>query len=228
MPKNFANTQDIVDIENIRDKTVVLKDGSLRQIVMVDGINFALKSEAEQNVITMAYQNFINSIDFPIQIVVHSRKINIEKYLENLAEYEEKETSPILKNQAEEYREFVRDFVEKNPIMEKVFLVVVPFTPVSLAAEAGGVISKFLPFFGQKKDTEEQKRSEEEKERAFRESLAQLEQRTNQVLEGLLAIGLDSKVLDDNELVELFYNFYNPGTIEKKGMTMPAEENNKK
>lgn len=224
MPKNFANAQDIVGIENIRDKTVVLKDGSLRQIVMVGGINFALKSDAEQNVITMAYQNFINSLDFPIQIVIHSRKVNIEKYLENLAEYGERETSPLLKNQAEEYREFVRGFVEKNPIMEKVFLVVVPFTPVSIAAETGGAISKFLPFFKKKSPkAEEQKRSEEEKETAFRESLAQLEQRTNQVLEGLLAIGLDTKILDDNELVELFYNFYNPETIEKKVVTPPME-----
>ena len=226
MPKNFANAQDIVDIENIRDKTVVLKDGSLRQVVMVGGINFALKSDAEQGVITMAYQNFINSLDFPIQIVIHSRKVNIEKYLENLAGYGEHETSPLLKNQAEEYREFVRGFVEKNPIMEKVFLVVVPFTPVSLAAETGGTISKFLPFF-KKKSPEEQKRSAEEKEVVFTESRAQLEQRTNQVLEGLLAVGLDTQILDDNELVELFYNFYNPETIEKKGMALPTENNKK-
>ena len=122
MPGNFASAQDLVSVDEIREDVVLLKDGSLRQVVMVGGVNFALKSDTEQNLITSAYQNFLNGIDFPLQIVVHSRKVNIEKYLDGLARYSAEEVSPLLQNQAEEYREFIRGFVQKNAIMEKTFL----------------------------------------------------------------------------------------------------------
>src|SRR5258708_11607750 len=102
MPTGFGNSQDLVAIKEIREGTVILKDGGLRQIVMVSGMNFALKSTVEQEIITNAYQNFLNSVDFPLQIIVHSRKINIEKYLSTLAEWSDRETSPILKSQGSE------------------------------------------------------------------------------------------------------------------------------
>ena len=78
--QDFGNSLDLVNIKEIRDDTVILKDGGMRQIIMVGGVNFALKSETEQNIMTQAYQTFLNGIDFPLQIVVHSRKVNIDKY----------------------------------------------------------------------------------------------------------------------------------------------------
>jgi hypothetical protein len=142
-----GNSLDLVDIKEIRQNTVIVKDGSLRQIVMVGGVNFSLKSETEQNIITQGYQTFLNSIDFPLQILIHSRKVNIEKYIEALRARKEIEQSPILQNQIDEYSKFVEGFVEKNAIMEKVFLVVVSFYPTSILPSA----NKPDPFPGEEK-----------------------------------------------------------------------------
>jgi len=214
----FGNSQDLVDIQEIHDNTVVLKSGALRQIIMVGGINFALKSEVEQNIITQGYQNFLNGIDFSLQIIVHSRKVNIEKYLDGLSQYSSQETSVLLQNQAEEYREFIRGFIQKNAIMEKVFLVVVPFQPVSLPTQTS--VENMIPFMKKKGGDEKLK---EETLAHFAENLAQLKQRANQIVEGLFAIGLEAVILNDEQLVELFYNFYNPETIEKEGINLPKQ-----
>src|SRR5580693_2685029 len=98
----FGNSLDLVDIEEIRGNIVILKVGSLKQIVMVGGVNFALKSELEQNIITQGYQNFLNGIDFPLQIVIHSRKVNIDIYIQGLLARKDLEESPLLKNQIDE------------------------------------------------------------------------------------------------------------------------------
>lgn len=227
MPKNAANTQDLVEIENIQENTVVLKDGSLRQVVMVGGINFYLKSEEEQNLIAQAYQNFLNSLNFQIQIVIHSRKINIERYLQNLDEYKAKEQSTLLQDQISEYQEFIRRFVSDNAIMSKTFFVIVPFYPLSAsvpAKEAGGFLSS-LPFLRKKTPPKKEEASAEEQEaqKKFKENLLQLSQRVNQVVEGLAQVGLEGVVLNDEQLLELFYNFYNPETVEREKITMPKE-----
>lgn len=208
----FGNSQDLVEIDDIKQSTLILRDGSFRQIIMVGGINFSLKSEEEQNALILAYQNFLNSVDFPMQIMVHSRKINVDKYLEDLDKRMREEPSPLLQNQISEYRQFIREFVAENAIMEKSFLVVVPWYPVSLAATTGGVFSN-LPFLGRKKDEAKDKAAAEEN---FRENHEQLSQRSNQVLQGLQAVGLEAVILSDEELLELFYNFYNPGTTERQ------------
>lgn len=218
--KNLANTQDLVEIEEIRDNTVILKDGSLRQIVMVSGLNFALKSETEQNIITASYQTFLNGLDFQIHIVVHSRKINIEKYLLSLEERKQHEQSALLQNQIAEYQEFVAGFVRENAIMEKSFFVVVPWKAIHVPGSGG--LGGGLPFM--KKDAAAASKKREDELENFAENVKQLEQRVEQVVEGLSALDLDAVVLNDQELVQLFYNFYNPETIEKKdmGVIFPA------
>jgi type IV secretory pathway VirB4 component len=218
-----GNSLDLVDIKEIRQNTVIVKDGSLRQIVMVGGVNFSLKSETEQNIITQGYQTFLNSIDFPLQILIHSRKVNIEKYIEALRARKEIEQSPILQNQIDEYSKFVEGFVEKNAIMEKVFLVVVSFYPTSILPSANKVTS-LIPFLGKKKEDPATKaRREEELAKMFGENLAQLNQRTSQATGGLLNIGLEATVLEDEQLIELFYNFYNPQTVERQKAPMVRE-----
>jgi len=220
---DLGNSLDLVNIKNIRDNTVMMKDGGMRQIVMVGGVNFALKSETEQNIITQGYQSFLNGIDFPLQIVVHSRKVNIEKYTDELMARKDAEESPLLQSQIDEYVEFIKGFVQKNAIMEKTFLVVVPFFPVSLAGAAKSARG-FLPFLNKKKSVDEAAKDAEEDERIFLENLAQLNQRVAQVMSGLLGIGLEATVLNDQALVELFYNFYNPQTIERKNISLPHGE----
>ncbi len=218
--QNVGNSLDLVDIKEINGNVVVMKDGSLRQIAMIAGVNFALKSEEEQTLIVQAYQNFLNSVDFPLQIIIHSRKVNIDAYLQNLLHRKENESSPLLQSQIDEYVSFIREFIEKNAIMEKTFLIVVPFYPTGGAMSgtkkaASGMFSSLL---GSKKPTIEPGATlspTDETSHAFKENVEQLSQRTGQIVSGITSIGLDASILEGQELVELFYNFYNPQTIER-------------
>jgi type IV secretory pathway VirB4 component len=216
--QDLGNSLDLVDIKGIRDNIVILKDNSLRQIVMVGGVNFALKSETEQTILTQAYQTFLNAVEFPLQILIHSRKVNIDKYIEGLLKRKDAEPSAILQNQIDEYSEFVKGFVAKNAIMEKTFLVVVPFYPLgsSLPGSGNGLLDG-IPFLGKKKspDAAAAAKTQEAADKSFSENVGQLTQRTSQVVAGLLGIGLETTVLGNQELIELFYNFYNPQTVER-------------
>lgn len=223
----FGNSLDLVDIQEIKQNAIIMKDGSIKQIVMVGGLNFALKSDTEQKIITEGYQNFLNSLDFPLQIVIHSRKVNIDKYVESLVARKDSEESPLLKSQIDEYAEFIRGFVQKNAIMEKTFLVVVPFYPIGSIASQKKSLLDAIPFFGGKKDAKktgggaDAKPEDKEAEQAFRENMAQLTQRTGQVMSELLNIGLEVTTLENDALIELFYNFYNPQTVERENITVP-------
>jgi type IV secretory pathway VirB4 component len=214
MNNNFGDTKELIEIKEIKYDTVILKNGGLRQIIVVGGINFALKSEEEQNIIIQAYQDFLNSLEFPIQIVIHSRKINIEKYLNYLKEQEKNESSELLKNQMDEYIEFIRGFVKENAIMTKTFFVVVPYFSIDITSETKNVISK-ISFLSSKNN---QSNSSANQNQSLIESINQLNQRTNDIIEGLAAIGLDAVRLGNEELLELFYNYYNPETIEKESV----------
>ena len=122
MKKEAQPTQDLVDVEDIKNETIILKNGSICRVLMVSGINLELKSEEEQNAVIFSYQGFLNSLDFPVQFLVHSRKLNIEGYLEEISRRKESETNELLKNQVAEYSEFIRSFVESNAVMSKNFL----------------------------------------------------------------------------------------------------------
>lgn len=213
MASNAANSQDLVDIADIRDGIVLLKAGGMCRVVMVGGTNFALKSEEEQNVMVQAYQNFLNSLDYQIQIVVHSRKVNIERYLSLLDARRSNEPSGLLRNQMTEYQDFVRNFVSQFAIMRKIFLVVVPFYPATTPTASS--ITSSLPFFGRKANAEEDKRSADEQ---FKENAGQLQQRVDAVVEGLHQINLETTVLSNQELIELYYNFYNPDSVERENV----------
>lgn len=206
----MTRTQDFIDVKAIDDGVVLLKNGSLRKIVMVDGLNFDLKSEEEQNTIIYAYQNFINSLDFSVQIFVHSRKLNVDDYLHSLNERLEVETNDLLKRQIADYTEFIGDFVEKNAVMTKSFFVVIPFDPI-LVPKVGDI----LPKFGDKTKNEAVKTVPQPPtiQPSHRE---QLTQRVEQVTNALRGVGLRAVALEDHELIELLYNFYNPRTIEKE------------
>jgi len=226
--QNAGNSLDLVDIKEIRGNVVIVKDGSLRQIVMVGGVNFALKSDAEQTLIVQAYQNFLNSIDFALQIVVHSRKVNIDAYIETLSHRKDAETSPLLQSQIDEYVNFIKEFIEKNSIMEKSFLVVVPFYPAgnAIAGTTKAAAGAFSSILGGKKKALPQNaapKTDEEADRILKENVEQLAQRTGQVVAGVTSIGLDASVLENQELIELFYNFYNPQTVER-GTIGPSQK----
>lgn len=202
-----TRTQNFVDVKEIRDGVVVLKNGGLRQIVIVDGTNFDLKSEEEQNAIIYAYQNFLNSLDFSIQTFIHSRKLNIGDYLETLKKRGEDEQSDLLKKQIADYAGFIKTFVDTNAVMTKSFFVVVPFDPI--------VVPGTKEILHRHKTTQATTEVPEISiEPSHREQLAQ---RVEQIISGLRGVGLRAVALEDHELAELLYNFYNPRTVEKNG-----------
>jgi len=206
-----AKTQDLVDIKTIENGVVVLKNGELRKIIMVDGINFDLKSNEEQDVILYAYQNLVNSLDFSIQINIHSRKLNTDGYIESLNKKLDKETNELIKTQLVDYIEFIKSFVETNDIMSKNFFVIVPYEPMIIPGTKKEVSSKFLG----KSSTP--RSSEEDGERINKTHLMHLQQRTDEVITNLRQIGLRAVSLEDPELLEVYYDYYNPSAIEKHG-----------
>ncbi|MDP3901643.1 MAG: hypothetical protein Q8Q37_01535 [bacterium] len=207
-------TQQFVDIKEIRGGVLFLKNGGLRKILMVSGVNFDLKSEEEQNLIIFSYQNFINGLNFSLQTLVHSRKLNIETYLNKLDTRKSEETNELLKNQIGEYQQFIRSFIKDNAIMEKSFFVIVPFDSVQLAQVGQKLSDKLFGLLSFKK-TAKQPVENTEEEKIQMHNIEQLEQRVSQVISGLGQIGLASASLNNEQIVELFYNLYNPQSIEK-------------
>lgn len=214
MAQQTRSTQEFVDIKDIRNGTIHLKKGGLRKVLIVNGINFDLKSQKEQQIILNGFQNFLNTLDFSVQFFIHSRKVNISSYLNKVRKREEQETNELLKNQTTEYIEFIKSFIEQNPIITKDFFVVVPYTQTISAKEAKKGIMNFLGKGGGKK--------ENEKEEKLSEALQQLNYRVDEVMSGLEQIGLRARTLNDEETEELFYNLYNPELVEKEGAEIPT------
>jgi len=218
MPKSIS-TQQFVELQEVREGVIFLKNGSLRQLLIVSGINFDLKSEADQNLMTYAYQNLLNALDFSIQIFIHSRRLNIEGYLKKLQERQDQETNELLKTQIAEYKEFIKSFVTNNAIMDKTFFVVVPYDPVVLP-KAGEKVLGFIKKRGGATPENQISQSEENIQR----NLQQLQQRVDQVIAGLQQIGLRVVPLNTEETIELIYNLHNPQLIER-GVLELAKEN---
>src|SRR3989344_5214853 len=206
------STQSFVDIISIDNDIVKLKNGGLRKILLVSGTNFALKSEEEQGIITYAFQGFLNSLDFSVQFFIHSRKLNIDDYLKKLEEREMQEENGLLKNQIFEYREFIKSLVGQNAIMQKRFFAVVPYDPVQISKAGLDVAEKMFGWLKSKAA----KTSQEKKIENLEESLEQLDRRVDEIINGLNQVGLRAVPLNQDELTELFYNLYNPATIDKK------------
>lgn len=216
--KEAIATQKFIEIEGVKNGVLILKGGGLRQILMVSGLNFDLKSQEEQEAITQAYQAFLNSLSFTVQIFVHSRKLNIDGYIQKLGAVETQEPNPLLRNQLAEYREFIRSFVSGNTIMTKTFFVVVPFDSIQIPEAGKKVTNKIFGLFSKKKAQQEEQPQAAPGEEDFRKNANQLEQRVDQVVAGLNQIGLRAVPLNDSEVVELFYNLYNPEGSEKKNI----------
>jgi len=201
-------TQEFVPIKEVRDGVIIMKDGSMRAIVLSSSLNFALKSSGEQEAIIYQFQNFLNSLDFSIQISIQSRELDIRPYLATLEKQYNEQLNDLLKIQIREYVQFVKNFTENQNIMSKTFFIVVPFTPTLLGPRSESGIGKFLPNTN-KKQTPTQKSDN------FEENRTQLEQRVSVVQQGLLRCGIRSITLGTEETIELFYKLFNPGDTEK-------------
>ena len=200
------STQMYLDIAEIKDGVVILKNGGLRAVLQTSSINFNLKSEEEQNGIIYSYQNFLNSLDFPIQIVVHSRKLDIDHYIDNVKQIGEKNENPLLKKQTMEYCEYIEKLVEYADIMEKKFYVVIPYDPYR--AQNRNMFSKFMQSISAADSIDNIKRRHHE----FEELNKRLNERVNLVRGGLEGCNLRVAQLQTPQLIELYYQIYNPET----------------
>lgn len=194
-------TQSYLPIAEIKDGVVILKDGTLRAVMMVSSLNFALKSEDEQNAIISAYVGFLNSLDFPVQIIVQSRRLQIKPYLEQLGEIEKQQQNELLRVQIADYRAFVEELVEIGQIMTKRYYVVVPLDPLSNTKKS---------FFSRFKEVLKPMVSIRLKDERFTKRKEDLDLRVRQVEGGLSSIGLSAIRLDTQALIELYYSTYNP------------------
>lgn len=207
-------SQDFVPIKEVRDGVAILKDGSMRAILMTSSLNFALKSADEQRAILFQFQNFLNSLDFLIQISIQSRRLDIRPYLAMLENRQKEQTNDLMKVQIREYREFIRTFTESVNIMTKNFFIVVPYSPPTLNVGKGAAgLSKSIGGIikgGEKKD---KKTVQEKNVETFEENQSQLEQRVSVVEQGITRSGIRAVRLGTEELIEVYYKIFNPGDV---------------
>jgi hypothetical protein len=209
-------TQDLVLLASVRDGIAILTDGTLRATLIVSSLNFALKSEDEQNAIIFAFQDFLNALDFPIQITVMSRKLDITPYLEDMRSRQERQTNELLRLQMGEYINFVAELVKGSDIMTKTFLVTVPF---AVQQSSKDNFAKRL-FKGAQGVAGKAKQLDDVE---FEHYKGQLLQRVEQVAVGLRNMGLRLVPLSSQELLELYYDAYNPVTSRNQPLTNLAQ-----
>jgi hypothetical protein len=202
-------TQEFVPIKEVRDGIVVLKDGSLRALLMASSINLALKSQDEQAAIIAQFQNFLNSLEFTAQFFVESRELDIRPYIGLLEDRYTAELDDLMKIQIREYIAFIKDFTERANIMTKNFFIVVPYDPALIARGGpGAALGSLLP---SNKNVSAPTLTNEQ----FEEYRTQLEQRMSVVEQGLVRTGVRVVKLGTEEVIELFYKLFNPGELEK-------------
>lgn len=210
--KNPNSTQNSLEIAAIRDGVAIMQDGSFRSVVMAKSINFDLMSINEQEAVEYAYQSFLNSLYFDIQIQIKSRKIDMRPYLERLGKIRTEMSNMLLGMLMEDYIYFIDDLVQQTNIMNKEFYVVVPYIPVLSAGGVAGASKGMMSGLLGKKNQGVIKIDEANLEKAKTE----LTNRVQSVVSGLAQLGVQSIPLDTQELIELYYNSYNPDTATRQ------------
>ncbi|PKL36925.1 hypothetical protein CVV38_03470 [Candidatus Peregrinibacteria bacterium HGW-Peregrinibacteria-1] len=201
-----AATQIYLRIAEIRDNTLVLKNGGIRSVLKTSSINFNLKSEQEQDAIIYGYRGFLNSLEFPIQILVRSKKLDIHEYIEGIKKLGDSQTNALLKEQTYEYAQYINKLIEYADIMEKNFYVIVPYNPAR--ATKPGLLEGLMKKFSQKDTYADLQRRNNE----FTKLKKGLTQRVNTIKSGLENTGLQVEELNTGALIDLFYTSYNPIT----------------
>lgn len=176
--KNSSRSQ--IQIKEVKDGIIILPNNQYRAVLETSSINFELKSEAEQDVIIDSFQNFLNSLSFPVQILVRVREIDIDQYIEQILVKKDKEKEEAYKTQIQNYAEFIRNLVSGNKILARHFYFVIAFVP-------------------------------DDKKQDFDLTREQIRNREDLVIKGLEKIGMKVNNLDSLQVLQLFYNFYNPG-----------------
>lgn len=211
------STQQFVKLESVRDGIVIMRGGAMRVVLNVSSLNFALKSQDEQEAIIIEYQNFLNSLDFPVQIYVSSRFLNIDEYTSVLGSIGEEQANDLLRLQTREYVKFIKEFVESTNIVSTDFFVIVPLNVFEVEEKKkGGILGTVASLFG--------RRPTEMTEERFAHYRSQIVQRADFVAAGLHRLGIVTRVLPTEELVMFFWNLYNPEGLKRRSVIRPLYE----
>jgi len=206
---NAAATQEHLPIAGIVDGVVLMTDGTLRSVLQIEPINFDLKSETEQNAIIYAYQAFLNSLDFPIQIVIQSKKLDLEQYLIRLEKSQKTITNDLLRIQIEDYVGFVRRLISVANIMSKRFYIVVSYAPIGKSAG----IAQLMNIFHKQPTTALMDENE------FSRFRSEVQNRANIIAGSIGRLGVKPTLLDTQDLIELYYGVYNPDVVSEERLT---------
>ncbi len=204
-----VSTQQYLDIAEIKDDVVIMKDGTLRAVLLVSSINFALKSEDEQNAVINSYVMFLNNLNFMLEIVIQSRELDIDNYLNYLKDKEKQQINKLLKMQTAEYIEYIKELTSIGKIMNKRFFVVVPYNPLS---------DKHKSFMSLLGEAVKPATSIKLKEKSFIRYKEMLNRRLDSVVGGLESMGVSVARLDTQSLIELYYKTYNPETAKNQNL----------
>jgi hypothetical protein len=205
------STQAHLPIGEIRNNVVVLKNGGIRAVIKTSTINFNLKSEDEQYATLEAYKGFLNTLSFPIQIVVQSRKVDLDSYFQQLEIREKEILNPLLKQQTKDYKEYLKKLVDVAEIMEKEFFVVVPADPKRKEVKKN-VISQFF----ENMSPEDSLEKVGNRYREFKALSTILQKRVDTVSAGLERCGLRTEQLSTQKLIDVYYKSYNPSLAQSQ------------
>ncbi len=213
-----ASTQRFLPIAEIRNDTVVLKDGGMRAVIEVEALNYNLKSETEQKAIIAGYESFVNTLGFPVQIIVRSTKVNIDPYIDQIRTRAKIIETELLREQAEAYAFFLEKIVEVADIMQKRFFVVVPFDTTE---KKKGVLAQFFEWLG----VDDTAGKATQRYREFKEKYTKLKDRVTTIESALGNIGLSTQRLTTQELIQLYYEVYNPRTAKEQKLPSDLRTN---
>lgn len=214
-PKTNPNsTQNTLQIAEVRDGIVIMNDGSFRSVVMVKSINFDLMSQQEQEAVEYSYQGFLNSLYFPVQIFIRSRKVDLRPYIERLDKIRSEHDNMLLALLMEDYIQYMDALSQQTNIMDKNFYVIIPFYPVVEVQKVLTQNKNFLSGVTKLFDRSEQHVVINEAD--LENAKTELRERVQAVLSGLQQCGVQGLPLDTQELIELYYDSYNPDTATRQ------------
>ena len=195
--KTKASTQDHLDIEDITENLIILKSGSVAMILTTSAVNFDILSEAEQDATIYAYAAFLNSLSFPLQVLIRSKKADITAYYHHLEESVQNQPNPDLKRQIQKYMEFIQSTVQQKTVLDKQFYFIITFSPLELGLRGLGKQSSSK--YKSKADL-------------VKDAQVNLVPKRDHTIKQAARLGLSARQLSTKELIELFYDIYNPAS----------------
>lgn len=207
-PKNPNSTQNTLLLSEVRDNMVIMADGSFRAVVQCESINFDLMSSAEREGVEYSYQNFLNALNHPVQILIRSQRIDIGPYIDKLVQIRQGQDNMLLNVLMDDYINYIDALSQEANIMDKSFYIAIPYFPLG---DANSLMEQGKGFFGKLFSSPKNTITKIDTE-LYEKAKTEIKNRVDGVMSGLFQMGIHSKQMNTKELGELYYNFYNPDT----------------